>query len=73
MTQATATRILKPELGGSVPDGLGALSEDELDALAGVLRVAKRRQSQELEAAVEAALDIVPRLLRGAVRKILFG
>lgn len=73
MTEATATRILKPELGGNVPGGLGTLSEDELHAFAGVLRVAKRRQSRELEAAVEAALDIVPRLLRGAVRKILFG
>ncbi len=69
----TARRILKPELGGSVPDGLDALTEDELDGFATVLRAAKRRQSQELEAAVEQALDIVPRLLRGTIRKILFG
>ncbi len=66
-------RILKPELGGGVPDGLEALSEDELDEFAGVVRAAKRRQSQELELAVEQALDIVPRLLRGTMRKILFG
>ncbi len=66
-------RILKPELGGSVPDGLDALSEDELDEFAGIVRAAKRRQSQELELAVEQALDIVPRLLRGTMRKILFG
>lgn len=73
MSQATATRILKPELAGSVPGGLGTLSEDQLHVFAGLLRVAKRRQSQELEAAVEAALEIVPRLLRGTIRRILFG
>ncbi|HEU0317290.1 MAG TPA: hypothetical protein VFR49_08170 [Solirubrobacteraceae bacterium] len=66
-------RILKPELGGGVPDGLGVLSDDELDEFAGIVRAAKRRQSQELELAVEQALDIVPRLLRGTMRKILFG
>jgi hypothetical protein len=66
-------RILKPELGGSVPAGLDALSEDELDEFAGIVRAAKRSQSQELELAVEQALDIVPRLLRGTMRKILFG
>ncbi|MCA1682949.1 MAG: hypothetical protein LC685_03000 [Actinobacteria bacterium] len=66
-------QILKPELGGTVPDGLDVLAEDELHGFAGLLRVAKKRQSQELEAAVEEALDIVPRLLRGTIRKILFG
>jgi hypothetical protein len=68
-----ARQILKPELGGSVPGGLGALSDAELTEFAAILRVAKRRQSQELEAAVEQALDIVPRLLRGTIRRILFG
>jgi hypothetical protein len=72
MSQAVR-RILKPELGGSVPSGLEGLTEDELSEFAVVLRQAKRRQSQELEAAVEAALDIVPRLLRGTIRRMLFG
>jgi hypothetical protein len=56
-----------------VPSGLEALTEDELTAFASVVRGARRRQSQELEAAVEQALDIVPRLLRGTIRRILFG
>ncbi len=73
MTRAAADRLLGPELGGNVPAGLDALSADELDHFAGMLRVARRKQSQELEAAVEQALDIVPRLLRGTIRKILFG
>lgn len=72
MTRA-ASRILKPELGGSIPSGLDALTEDELTGFAAMLRVAKRRQSQQLESAVDEALDIVPRLLRGTIRKILFG
>ena len=69
----SAARILKPELGGTVPDGLDALTEDELIEFAAILKAAKRGQSQELEAAVEEALDIVPRLLRGTIRRILFG
>jgi hypothetical protein len=72
MSQA-ARRILKPELGGAAPSGLDALTEDELHGFAAALRVAKRRQSDELELAVDQALDIVPRLLRGTIRKILFG
>jgi hypothetical protein len=69
----SVTRILEPELGGTAPDGLEALTEDELIEFAAIVKTAKRRQSQELEAAVEEALDIVPRLLRGAIRRILFG
>ena len=68
-----ARRILKPELGGSVPGGLEELTEEELSGFASMLRIAKRRQSDELEAAVDEALEIVPRLLRRPVRKILFG
>jgi hypothetical protein len=69
----TARRILKPELGGTVPGGLEGLTEEELTGFAAMLRAAKRRQSEELEAAVDEALEIVPRLLRRPVRKILFG
>jgi len=74
MSQAAATdRILKLELGGVVPGGLEGLTEEELSGFATLLRVAKQRQSEELEEAVDEALEIVPRLLRRPVRKILFG
>ena len=53
--------------------GLEVLTEEELSGFAAMLRVAKRRQCQQLEAAVDEALEIVPRLLRRPVRKILFG
>jgi hypothetical protein len=50
-----------------------ALGEEDLHAFTDVLHDAKARQSQELEAAVEQALGVVPRLLRGTIRKVLFG
>ncbi|HEY2159800.1 MAG TPA: hypothetical protein VGH24_00700 [Solirubrobacteraceae bacterium] len=64
---------LDAELGGRAPEGLAALSDGDHRAFARVLHDAKARQSRELEAAIEQSLGVVPRLLRGAVRKILFG
>jgi hypothetical protein len=64
---------LEAELGGRAPDGICALTDAQLRAFTGLLCDAKRRQSEALESAVEQALEIVPRMLRGPVRKILFG
>lgn len=69
----SGARELEAELGGRAPDGLDALGQNEQRAFADVLRDAKTRQSRELEAAVEQSLGVVPRLLRGTIRKILFG
>jgi hypothetical protein len=68
-----ARRILRPELGGSVPGGLDELTDEELSGFAAILRVAKKQQSEQLGEAIDEALQIVPRLLRGTIRKILFG
>jgi hypothetical protein len=68
-----AERILKSELGGKTPHGLDSLTETDMAGFAGILHDAKRRQSQELEESVDEALEIVPRLLRGTIRRILFG
>jgi hypothetical protein len=68
-----AIPTLEAELGDSVPAGLETLTDEELTDVADRLRDAKLRQSQALAAAIEQALEIVPRLLRGPVRKILFG
>ncbi len=70
---AKAVRALEAELGAAAPDGLRALSDAQLDGLADLLREAKRRQSGALESAIDEALEIVPRMVRGPVRKILFG
>ena len=69
----TAVGRLEAELEGKVPDGLQLLTDEQLSDVADRLHDAKARQSQALDAAIEQALDIVPRLLRGSVRKILFG
>ncbi len=69
----SAMRRLETELGDSVPDGLETLTDEQLDEVADRLRDANLRQSQALDAAIEQALEIVPRLLRGPARKILFG
>jgi hypothetical protein len=68
-----AERILKSELGGKVPHGMDGLAEADMSAFAAVLHDAKDRQSRDLEDAVDQALEIVPRLLRGTIRRILFG
>lgn len=70
---AQELRALESELGARPPDGLQALAADDLRALTALLRTAKERQSTALDAAVEEALEIVPRMVRGPVRKILFG
>jgi hypothetical protein len=70
---AKAIRALEAELGGPVPDGLASLKDAELRAFTDLLQAAKQRQSAALDTAAEQALEIVPRMLRGSVRKILFG
>jgi hypothetical protein len=68
-----AIRALEDELGSRPPDGLEQLTDAQLRAFTDLLHHAKLRQSEALESAVEEALEIVPRLVRGPVRKILFG
>lgn len=68
-----AADILERELGAQLPDGFNALSDEQLLWLADLLHDAKARQKDELDDGVEESLKIVPRLMRGPVRKILFG
>lgn len=70
---ASAMQSLEVELGDRVPDGLDTLTDQELTDVADRLHAAKLRQSQALDAAIGQALEIVPRLLRRPMRKILFG
>lgn len=63
-------RALAAELGGPPPSGLSHLRDEDLLALAGAVRDARRRHAAEVTAAGERALGHVPRLLRGAVRKV---
>lgn len=68
-----AVDILEGELGGAVPVGLEQLSDEQLLALADLLQDAKARGQEQLHDGVEDSLNFVPRLMRGSVRKILFG
>lgn len=68
-----AVDILEGELGGEVPEGFTTLTDDQLLALADLLQDAKARGQEELEEGVADSLNFVPRLMRGPVRKILFG
>jgi len=70
---AKALRALEAELGGPAPDRLADLTDAQLREFTDLLHAAKARQSEALETAVEQALEIVPRMARGSVRKILFG
>lgn len=70
----TTTRDeLEQLLGGPLTPGLAALSDKDLDTLATAIADAGRSQKTALADAIDDGLNIVPRVLRGAVRKALFG
>lgn len=71
---ATAkSNALADALNAPLPAGLEALSKSQLEKLTAAFASAKVQQRTALEASTEAALSHVPMLLRGAVRKVLFG
>ena len=71
---ATASNnVLSAALGAPLPAGLKSLSKPQLEQLVLALETAKGKQRAALEVSTEAALSHIPMLLRGAVRKVLFG
>jgi len=69
----SAADELQDELGAELPPAIGALGDVELAVLTGALRRAREHQKQALSAATDTGLRFVPRLLRGPVKKVLFG
>jgi len=67
----THRAALSRELGGQPLPDLAALDTAEVDALTQALRRARGNQQKQMQQAFEAALEHVPLLLRGAVRKVL--
>ncbi|MCX5045907.1 hypothetical protein OG921_22315 [Aldersonia sp. NBC_00410] len=53
--------------------GLGDLDVDDIDRLREAFLAAQRKRDADLTAATEDGLRVVPRLLRPAIKKILFG
>ncbi|MEV0031213.1 hypothetical protein [Nocardia sp. NPDC050793] len=52
---------------------LDQLTDEEATTLLTLLRRAEEQQRQSLDAAIDAAFDVLPRLVRIPARKILFG
>jgi len=67
-----ASGALARELRQTPPAGLlKALKEDELDHLAQAIHAQRRRQTAALKAAGDEVLNNLPRLVRGAVKRIV--
>jgi hypothetical protein len=66
-----AYQALCAQLGATAPAGLRELGDDELRDLACAVRDARRRQAKALGEAGDRALNHIPRLLRGPVRRIV--
>ncbi len=64
---------LTRELGAPPPDEVAALDAADLARLAAALQAARTRQVALAEKAAEDGLRFIPRLVRGPVKKILFG
>jgi hypothetical protein len=56
-----------------LPPGIAALGPEVAERLDAMVRDAHARQRQELADALDQTLRIVPRPLRGVVRKVLTG
>lgn len=70
---ATARDRLEAEFGAMLPPGLAALSDQQHARLVDAIEDARTRQARALAKATEHGLDFIPRLLRGPVKKVLFG
>jgi hypothetical protein len=64
---------LRAALRSEPPAGLSEVDDDVLITLAAAIREAEEHQRAELLASGDRALRVVPRLLRGPVRKAIFG
>jgi uncharacterized protein YdbL (DUF1318 family) len=62
---------LREQLSGDVPEGVRRLGDAELRDLAQAISDARHREGQALAASGERALERVPRLLRGPIRKVV--
>ncbi|MEV6280062.1 hypothetical protein [Nocardia sp. NPDC051832] len=66
-----AAQTLSKTLGAPLPEEFDRLTDADLTALDGLLREALTGRAQRLESATEASLQLIPRLLRPAVKKVL--
>jgi hypothetical protein len=67
----SATSELADALGGPVPK-IAGLTAAQARRLAALVEDATARQAASLDRAIEGGLSHIPRLLRGAVKSVLF-
>jgi len=72
MTAKDSLAPLRDELPLADLKGLNALTPAEISRLAKLVGEARQAQKKQLREALNASLEHVPFLLRGAVRKVLF-
>ncbi len=65
--------VLARELGTPPPPAFATLDPAQAQALAAALKAAREHQQDALAQAAESGVGFIPRLLRGAVKKVLFG
>ena len=56
-----------------IPEGIRALGPEATARITALVAAAEERQAAEADAALDTALKIVPRPVRGIVRKVLLG
>jgi hypothetical protein len=64
---------VRDQFGEPLPDGLDALSDEQLEDLATALADADREQARALDGAIDHTLRFLPWPLNGIVRKVLIG
>jgi hypothetical protein len=64
------TDAIEREVAAPLPTALGRLTPEQRDDLAQAIRDAKHRQAAALAAAGEQALGLIPRILRGPIRRL---
>lgn len=73
MDREASKSALQTELRGNLPAVAERLEPDEIADLAAAINEAKQAQARELSDAADTALQNVPRLLRGAAKRVLLG
>jgi hypothetical protein len=63
--------VLARQLRAEPPAAVSGLAEEHLTHLAGAVQAARRRQAEQLQGASDQALEHIPRLLRGPIKKMV--
>ncbi|MCP2288613.1 hypothetical protein [Nocardia amikacinitolerans] len=64
-----AQKTLDELIDGDLPPAIAALPPDRLAELAETVERAEHKEFYDLQAAANSLLDLVPKMLRGAVKK----